>query len=435
MSSGALATTRTNVRLCPISYRHPDHERAPHVLNFSGGRSSAALAFMAADAGLLRPERGDVVLFANTSAEHPGTYDFAAECKRRLESDYGLPVLWYEFCTVEDAAAGTYRRKLTYRLVQPRPHSDDEPDGYRHRGELFEEFVAFQGMLPNPHSRTCTAKLKLFPSHLLLGDWLGGTAGPGRAGHHWVGHDGEPLRLISGDEFVDDYFKRRGKADESYVRRRADALVSRPPARAPQRWVDFTAAPIAHALAGDAGHPRPAPMVGRHAALYVKLLGLRADEAKRVDRIVARSFIAEGAGGAACRVATQPPGERPYFPLHESGIIAADVLGYWRHQDFDLAIPEGAGNCTFCFMKGTKQLVTLARVADSRREEDTPSDIVWWANLEDRFARRAPATDEKPESRFGFFGVNSKPFREIYADPPPQKSRYATGTPACDCTD
>ena len=59
-----------------------------------------------AETGELRPERGDVVLFANTSAEHPGTWAFAAECCERLERDFGLPCLWYEFCTVEDAWRG-----------------------------------------------------------------------------------------------------------------------------------------------------------------------------------------------------------------------------------------------------------------------------------------------------------------------------------------
>ena len=132
---------------------------------------------MAAAEGLLQPERGDLVLFANTSAEHPGTYEFAARCKERLEVEFGLPCLWLEFCTVEDAWRGEYRRKASYRLVKPVPIEVD-PDGYRSSGELFEEFVSLQGILPNPHSRTCTAKLKLYPSHELLGEWLGRTAGP-----------------------------------------------------------------------------------------------------------------------------------------------------------------------------------------------------------------------------------------------------------------
>ena len=185
----APATQSVAIRTCrkllgPMVYRHPSHATLPHVVSFSGGRSSAALLFMAAEEGLLDASRGDVVLFANTSAEHPGTYEFAAECKRRIEADFGLPFFWFEFTTIEDAWRGEYWRKLNYRLVKPVPIESDA-DGYRSNGELFEDLVSLQGMLPNVHSRTCTAKLKLYPSHILLGEWLGGTEGPAHAGHHW----------------------------------------------------------------------------------------------------------------------------------------------------------------------------------------------------------------------------------------------------------
>ena len=118
------------------------------MLKFSGGRSSAALAFLLAESGLLRPTRGDVILFANTSAEHPATYDFARECKEQLEGDFGLPFLWFEFCTVEDARRGVYVRRPSYRLVTSNPVESD-PRGYRSRGEVFEEMLSYQGMLPN----------------------------------------------------------------------------------------------------------------------------------------------------------------------------------------------------------------------------------------------------------------------------------------------
>ena len=49
---------------------------SPHVVMFSGGRSSGYMLALALHNGLLRAERGDVVIFNNTSAEHPATYDF-----------------------------------------------------------------------------------------------------------------------------------------------------------------------------------------------------------------------------------------------------------------------------------------------------------------------------------------------------------------------
>lgn len=180
----SLAVRRRPMRLGSFVYRDSAHAGLPHVVSFSGGRSSAALTFMAAEEGLLDPGRGDIVLFANTSAEHPGTYEFAAECKRRIEIEFGLPFFWLEFTTVEDAWRGEYWRKLSYRLVKP-VRIEDDPEGFRSSGELFEDLVSLQGMLPNVHSRTCTAKLKLYPSHLLLGEWLGGTDGPAHAGHYW----------------------------------------------------------------------------------------------------------------------------------------------------------------------------------------------------------------------------------------------------------
>lgn len=449
MTSAALTAVHTPTlrkqSLGALRYRDPSHAQLPHVVSFSGGRSSAALAFMAAEEGHLRPERRDVVLFANTSAEHPGTYEFAAECTLRLEREFGLPCFWFEFCTVEDAWRGEYHRKASYRLVKPVPFEDD-PDGYRSRGELFEEMVSLQGMLPNPHSRTCTAKLKLYPSHELLGEWLGGTSGPAHAGHHWceppcsVTACGAPVAdaelslssgLVDPDRVARRYVRNGGTAPLETVRQRAAFLATHPPARRRQYWSDFTAASIPPAAEGA----RPAPMRGVSAAEHVRLLGLRADESSRVDRVLSRTLYAEGATTAACTVKTQPPGERPYFPLHDGGFKAHDVASYWMRRDFDLDIPAGAGNCVFCFMKGTRQLAELATRPDPRRLMDTPTDVGWWADFEKRHARVIPRRGGSGNSRFGFFGVNKTSFNEVARGCSPQDGRYVNGTPACDCTD
>jgi len=400
----------------------------PHIVSFSGGRSSAAVAFMAAEEGLLRPERGDLILFANTSAEHPGTYGFAARCKQRLEDDFGLPFLWLEFCTVEDAWRGEYRRKASYRLVKPMPVEDD-PDGYRSSGELFEELVCLQGMLPNPHSRTCTAKLKLYPSHELLAEWLGRVAGPAHSGHHWPTAPG--VGLVSPGRVTESYAQNGGTDSEASVLRRAQHLSALPAARPAQRWSDFTAAPLPTV---DAASAKPVAMRGPSGALHVRLLGLRADEPRRVERVLSRTLFAEGATTGACTVRTQPPGERPYFPLFDAGMEAPDVVRYWRRRDFDLDVPSGAGNCVFCFMKGTRQLVSLGTAPDERRRPGSPTDINWWADFESRHTRTTPKRNGDGTSRFGFFGVNAASFADI-ASGSAVEGRYANGTPACDCTD
>ena len=403
-----------------IAWRAREHEALPRVVRFSGGRSSAAMTFLLAESGLLRPERGDVVLFANTTAEHPGTYAFARECKRRLERDFGLPVLWYEFCTVEDASRGMYVRQASYRLVRADPVEDD-PRGYRSHGEAFEEMLSWNGMLPNPHTRSCTAKLKLYPAHELLAEWFGTGEGPRHAGHY------ADCAFVRPEQALEAHRRSGGVQEESAYLRRAVCMTERPPSRPAQRWRDYTDAPPPPRPHGP---PGPAPLWGADATEYIALLGLRADEPKRIDRIAMRSFLAEGAGGRACSIRTQPPGERPYFPLEEWGFDKAAVEAFWRERDFDLDIPEDAGNCVFCFMKGTNTLARLASCPDPARVPGAPSDAEWWAVMERRYRRESLSG-----GGFGFLGLSGPSFDRIAAGDAPARNRYATGEISCDCTD
>ena len=421
----ALESKRRLPPLHAIRYRDPCHESLPHVVKFSGGRSSAALVLELAAAGALSAKRGDVVLFANTSAEHPRSYEFAARCCDELERAHGLPCLWYEFCTVEDAYRGVYRRRLSYRLVTRRPLEED-PRGYRSRGETFEELLSFQGMLPNPHSRTCTAKLKLYPAHLLLAEWLGGVAGPRHDGHY------ADRSFVDGDARQRRYRANRGTDDTAAFRARVACVLRRPPFRPRQRWSDFTAAPVMREATAGVD---PVSLWGRRPAQFVTLLGLRADEEPRVNRILDRTLFAEGAGGAKCAIRTQPPGEHPYFPLADEGWTARDIGSYWGARGRGLDLPSGAGNCVFCFMKGTHDLRAVAHRDDPDRVADTPSDIGWWDRIERSYRRKAPARSGSGHSVFGFFGVNGPSYADIANRESVLNGRYATGAPACDCTD
>lgn len=414
-----------------VDYRDPRHEQLPHIVRFSGGRSSAAMTFLLADAGVLRPERGDVVLFANTSAEHPGTYAFASECKRRVEREYGIPFLWYEFCTVEDAWRGSYRRKLSYRLVDAVPVERDGERGYRSKGEVFEELLSFQGMLPTPMSRSCTSKLKLYPQHLLLAEWLGSSDGPEHDGHH------AERPFLTAEAAVRLYRKNRGGASEESYRKRVACMIGRPPARPAQRWSDFTSPSTCRSAAREWAHDRPrlVELWGRDPAQFVTLLGLRADEPGRVRRVRSRSFYAEDAPRRHCSVRTQPPGERPYFPLFDAGLGAQDVHRYWKRRDFGLDCPLHAGNCVFCFMKGTKQLAQASQAEDPLREQGKPSDIRWWDAMERKYRREAPKRNGEGISRFGFLGVSGPTYQQLATGNPGRRTRFSGGEPACDCTD
>ena len=409
-------------RAVQVKYRHPRHADIPHVVKFSGGRSSALVAVALAESGTLDPGRGDLALFANTSAEHPATYRFADRVSRLLEVDYGIPVLWYEFCTVEDAAYYGYRRRPTYRLVRRLP-VEEHPQGYRWRGEVFEEMLSFQQMLPNPRQRSCTYKLKLQPSHQLLEEWFSGSGGPAHQGHY----RDEPY--LSSEYAAGEYEKRGGTAPKMDFMRRTDFMLSRPSARDEQKWNDFTAVPITNPRQSGAG------LWGRPPIDHLTLLGLRADEMRRVNRVLDRTFISEGASSRQCGTASQPGGEHPHFPLADSGFTKQEVEAYWRTAPFDLSIPAEAGNCTFCFMKGTSQLVRLSRMDDTQRVDGTPSDIVWWENIERKYRREAPRRNGSGTTKFGFLGVGAPSYAQVRAGNFRRQTSGATGTPVCDCTD
>ena len=153
-------------------YEAAIHREIPHVVKFSGGRSSAMMLFTLLEAGLLKVERGDVVVFNNTSAEHPKTYEFTRKCKDLVESRYKIPFFWVEFQTYEDARGGEWSRLPAYRLVKPEPYSENSPNGYHWRGEVFEELLSWAGFVPNQFQRTCTASLKLETTRAFLKDWF-----------------------------------------------------------------------------------------------------------------------------------------------------------------------------------------------------------------------------------------------------------------------
>lgn len=100
-------------------------------------------------------------------------------------------------------------------------------------------------------------------------------------------------------------------------------------------------------------------MKGRGYEHWLNVVGLRADEPHR----------------AASRRADNATGENPWttiMPLYSAGLAVADVRAFWRAQPFDLRCPDGFGNCTRCFMKGTALQIYLA-------QEDPASSDRWVA--------------------------------------------------------
>ncbi len=96
------------------------------------------------------------------------------------------------------------------------------------------------------------------------------------------------------------------------------------------------------------------------------LVGFRADEPARVAKI-----HADPSGGTK--------GVERYAPLAVAGIGKRDVSRFWRGQPFNLELPDvngvtPGGNCDLCFLKHSKQVVSL--IAES------PGRAVWWAQQE-----------------------------------------------------
>ncbi|MFZ2869862.1 3'-phosphoadenosine 5'-phosphosulfate sulfotransferase [Zavarzinia sp.] len=103
---------------------------------------------------------------------------------------------------------------------------------------------------------------------------------------------------------------------------------------------------------------------------YTSVIGLRADEPKRLAR------------GRASNNAARGPDEQTW-PLAAAGVNKAAVLQFWRRQPFDLELPsESFGNCQLCHLKGRARILEVL-IAD-------PSAANWHiAQEREVMARRA----------------------------------------------
>jgi len=98
---------------------------------------------------------------------------------------------------------------------------------------------------------------------------------------------------------------------------------------------------------------------------FSEVLGIRADEPKRVSRIRAM------------------PDRDIELPLATVGITETDVLKFWSRSDFDLPWPHDQkyfGNCDLCFLKSTKR---IEYVLESR-----PDLAQWWIDMEEMTGQR-----------------------------------------------
>ena len=265
-------------------YRAKRHSTLPHVVKFSGGRSSGMLLFTLLENKILNANRGDVILFTNTSAEHPDTYRFAQDCNK-ASNRYGIPSFWVEFQTYEDARNGEWTRLPSYRLVNDQPKSPDNPGGFHWRGEVFEELLSWSGYVPNQFARICTQNMKLEVTRLFLKDWLASKETIPRLGHYGKGS------RVDLDTLYQRHLRNRGAVPEDILLRKRAYALARPHVRSEQRYADFSRAWQAFdnlALKGKAYGEKA--WFGEGGVEYVAFVGLR--RLRRPGRLRRRRSIA-----------------------------------------------------------------------------------------------------------------------------------------------
>jgi len=98
-----------------------------------------------------------------------------------------------------------------------------------------------------------------------------------------------------------------------------------------------------------------------------QMIGIRADEQRRVAKIRARGH------------STETTKETMLMPLADAGVSVGDVGAFWDAQPFTLNLPSRngrttAGNCELCFLKPAAQILSLIA--------EKPSRAIWWAKAE-----------------------------------------------------
>ena len=421
-------------------YRSKYHQDLPHVVKFSGGRSSGMLLFTLLENGLLKRDRGDVVVFNNTSCEHPATYRFAAQCKKRVEA-YGIPFFFIQFQTYEDARQGEWKRIPTYRLVNENPKSESNKDGFEWRGEAFEEMLSNKSFLPNQFSRVCTKSLKLEITRQFLTDWFANKEGVSHQGH------GLAESQVDIEEMYTRHIRSGGGVPKDVYIAKKNYVLCRPTYRPKQCFRDFSnvACVFDNSLLKDKVFGKKA-WFGDGGIEYVAFIGLRGDEQLRVARVESRSTNPHANRGYE--------GEHVYMPFTKMKIGREDVNQFWGQQGWDLQLAAGGAlsNCVYCFLKGIQNLSQVHATMENQKKteiqdfgsvEGTPCDVTWWREMESRYGRNLVLENREhanPDTAgfIGFFGATSGFSFDLLAESTRlghDLSEFTDTVLPCDCTE
>ena len=421
-------------------YRARDHQELPHVVKFSGGRSSGMLLFTLLENGFLNQERGDVVVFNNTSCEHPETYKFVSKCKELVEQA-GIPFFFVEFQTYEDARQGEWRRIASYRLVNERPLSEENPDGFRWKGEVFEETLSNKSYLPNQFSRVCTQSLKLEVTRQFLRDWFGNKATIPQLGHALTESQ------VDVDQMHRQHIRNGGGVPKEILLEKKKFVLNQTTSRPRQAFRDFSPAarPFDNPSLEGKIFGRKA-WFGESGVEFVAFIGLRGDEQLRVTRVESRASNPHANVGYE--------GEHVYMPLATMHVTKEDAAHFWRQQTWNLNLPEDGSlsNCVFCFLKGAGSLVKVHQEMELQKVNDiegfgstmgTPCNIGWWIDKERQYGRdlekeHRERTNPDAQNFIGFFGASTGFSYELLKDKANNSDamdQFSETVLPCDCTE
>lgn len=387
------------------------NNQIPHIVKFSGGRSSAMMLMNLLKQGTLDPKRGDVIVFNNTSAEHSATYEFTRKIKKIAEEKYNIPFFWVEYQSYEDAGKNGWQRVPSYKLVNDMPHSVKNKNGYCFKGEVFEEMVSLTGFVPNMQNRTCTLSMKIFTTNAFLNDWFAQKQGIERLGHY------RNVTMLTDNSIFTTHKMNGGSTPRQIVLDKKKFVRKRDFIRENSLWKDFTSADlcfdnteIKKSVIGNKGQ-----LFGDRAITYNSYLGIRKDEQHRVVKIKAR--INDAKNKNTTSLFSQPPNEIILTPLIDSNADQQSVTDFWDKQTFNLELPNNGlfSNCVYCPLKGKAKLLKIAKeeVANGLPHKGTPASIDWWIKMEKRYARDMKAegrstTADRTVNYIGFFGATKE---------------------------
>jgi 3'-phosphoadenosine 5'-phosphosulfate sulfotransferase (PAPS reductase)/FAD synthetase len=277
----------------------------PAVISFSGGRTSAYMLWRILQAHDGTLPDDVLVCFANTGREHEGTLRFVHDCA----THWGVRVRWLEFrnTLATEAATIAWRIAQTERLTVALAKAKTPAAEARIREHLRR--------IP----------MKNAP----------GTLWAEEVGFNSAAREGEPFEALL----------RQRKFLPNPVSRFCTTELK---IRTIRRWC--------------------VQQLGK-AITWTQVVGLRADEPSRVDRIMdpARQ---KKSGRQASKVVV---------PLHAAGVTEEDVLAFWAAQPFDLMLAgPWEGNCDGCFLK-RKAFIGLAY-------REHPDRMPWWDRMEREYA-------------------------------------------------